>query len=420
MAAGSADDARRQARRMSGSSRSTALSSTRARFFFRPRSNWSTAPRRETSGSWPVWTSRSDREQPGTETSSPAGLPRSTPSSTVNGQGIGGRIRGRHVHIDRPSLRLSAAPRLPPSPYRNGGLVEKNMHSRKALGPCACWDSRPSTRCDAAAADSGWYGGLSGGLTTAKINDDRIRSGLQSSGFTVTSVDKDEDSFGLKLFGGYKLNRNFAVEGGYFNLGKFGYTANTTTGSQTGSAKYQGLNLDAVGILPFTQKFSALGRVGLTYTQAKDTFSGSRRRSGPQSIEDRGQLQAGSRGSIRSHRLARTARRGGAFPHHRCDRQRAARRTCFRSAWSTTSAAAKSRAAAAATPPRRSRGSSAGARAGHRAGRGEDPAILQHSRRPVRYQPDYRSARRRGEDREGGDLHAEIPRHHGGHRGSQR
>ena len=122
----------------------------------------------------------------------------------------------------------------------------------------------------AIAADSGWYGGLSGGLTTAKVNEDRIRSGLSG----VTSVDKDESSFGLKLFGGYKINPNFALEGGYFNLGKFGYTAHTAAGSQTGSAKYQGLNLDAVGMLPLTQKFSALGRAGLTYTQAKGTFSG--------------------------------------------------------------------------------------------------------------------------------------------------
>jgi OOP family OmpA-OmpF porin len=122
----------------------------------------------------------------------------------------------------------------------------------------------------ALAADSGWYGGLSGGLTTAKVNEDRIRGGLSG----VTSIDKDESGFGLKLFGGYKINRNFAVEAGYFNLGEFGYTAHTATGSQTGSAKYQGLNLDAVGMLPLTQKFSALGRFGLTYTQAKGSFSG--------------------------------------------------------------------------------------------------------------------------------------------------
>ena len=122
----------------------------------------------------------------------------------------------------------------------------------------------------AVAAESGWYGGLSIGPTNAKVNEDRIRAGLAG----VTSIDTDENSFGFKLLGGYKVNKNFAVEGGYFNLGKFSYTANTAAGSQTGTAKFQGLNLDAVGILPMTQKFSALGRVGLTYTRAKDTFSG--------------------------------------------------------------------------------------------------------------------------------------------------
>ena len=122
----------------------------------------------------------------------------------------------------------------------------------------------------AVAAESGWYGGLSIGPTRAKINDDRIRGGLSG----VTSIEDDENGFGFKLFGGYKVNKHFAVEGGYFNLGKFGYTANTTAGSQTGSARFQGLNLDGVGILPIAPKLSALGRVGLTYTKAKDTFSG--------------------------------------------------------------------------------------------------------------------------------------------------
>ena len=46
------------------------------------------------------------------------------------------------------------------------------------------------------------------------------------------------------------------------------------TGSLSGAAKFQGLNLDAVGILPLTEKFSALGRVGAIYTETKDTYSG--------------------------------------------------------------------------------------------------------------------------------------------------
>ena len=31
---------------------------------------------------------------------------------------------------------------------------------------------------------------------------------------------------------------------------------------------------DAVGILPITEKFSAFGRVGLNYAEARDSFTG--------------------------------------------------------------------------------------------------------------------------------------------------
>ena len=129
----------------------------------------------------------------------------------------------------------------------------------------------------AAAADSGWYGGLNIGLSRAEIDDARIASQLRASGvgLRMTSIDDDDRNVGFKLLGGYKLNKNFAVEGGFFHLGEFSFTAQTLpTGSLSGSAKFEGLNLDAVGILPFTEKLSGLGRVGLTYVWTKDKFSG--------------------------------------------------------------------------------------------------------------------------------------------------
>src|SRR5215213_7328174 len=127
----------------------------------------------------------------------------------------------------------------------------------------------------ATAADSGWYGGLNIGLTSAKIDDERITSGLLGAGFATTSISDDDKDTGWKLLVGRKFNKNFAVEGGYFNLGEFGFTANTVpAGSLIGTIKLQGVNLDAVGILPISAKFAALGRVGLTYIEAKDTFRG--------------------------------------------------------------------------------------------------------------------------------------------------
>jgi OOP family OmpA-OmpF porin len=127
----------------------------------------------------------------------------------------------------------------------------------------------------AMAQDTGWYGGANVGQSRATIDDARISSGLKSGGFTSSSIVDDDRSTGFKIFGGYQLNKNFAVEGGYFDLGNFGYTATTVpAGTLNGTLKARGLNLDLVGTLPMTEKFSVFGRVGMNYAQTRDSFSG--------------------------------------------------------------------------------------------------------------------------------------------------
>jgi len=128
----------------------------------------------------------------------------------------------------------------------------------------------------AAAQDSGWYGGLNIGQSTAKIDDARITSSLLGGGFPApTSITDDDRDTGYKLFGGYKFNRNFALEGGYFDLGKFGFAATTVpAGILSGNIRLRGLNLDAVGILPIAETFSAFGRIGFNHAEARDSFAG--------------------------------------------------------------------------------------------------------------------------------------------------
>jgi len=126
----------------------------------------------------------------------------------------------------------------------------------------------------ALAAESGWYGGLSIGQSKGWISHDRIATQV---GVPVTGIsfDDEDTDVGYKLLGGYKFNKHFAVEGGYFNLGELGFTASYAPASSfTGSMKLQGVNLDALGILPLTEKFSAFGRLGVIYAEAKDTFTG--------------------------------------------------------------------------------------------------------------------------------------------------
>lgn len=127
----------------------------------------------------------------------------------------------------------------------------------------------------AMAQDAGWYGGANLGRSGATIDDARINSNLLSRGFGSSTIVDDDRSNGYKIFGGYQLNKNFAIEGGYFDLGNFGYTATTVpAGTLNGRIKLRGLNLDLVGMLPLTEKFSVFGRAGLNYAQARDSFSG--------------------------------------------------------------------------------------------------------------------------------------------------
>ena len=120
------------------------------------------------------------------------------------------------------------------------------------------------------------YGGLSIGRSKAKIDEPRITANLLSGGLTTTGITRDESSTAYKLFGGYQFDRRFALEGGYFNLGRFGFTSTTVpAGTLDGRIKLQGLNLDLVGTLPFSEQWSAIGRVGGQYARARDTFNGS-------------------------------------------------------------------------------------------------------------------------------------------------
>jgi OmpA-OmpF porin, OOP family len=126
----------------------------------------------------------------------------------------------------------------------------------------------------AIAQDAGWYGGANVGRSLATIDDARITSGLLSNSLATSSIADRDRSHGFKIFGGYQINPNFSIEGGYFDLGKFGYTATTVpAGTLNGDIKVKGLNLDLVGTVPVTDKFSAFGRAGLNYAQAKDSFT---------------------------------------------------------------------------------------------------------------------------------------------------
>lgn len=123
--------------------------------------------------------------------------------------------------------------------------------------------------------NTGVYMGISAGESKAHIDNARITQSLLGAGLTTNTLSEDRRDTGYKAFVGFPVNPYWAVEGGYFDLGRFGFTAATTpAGTLSGSARIRGLNLDLVGTLPITERWSLLGRVGAAYAQTNDTFSG--------------------------------------------------------------------------------------------------------------------------------------------------
>lgn len=127
----------------------------------------------------------------------------------------------------------------------------------------------------ALAAEPGWYLGGNLGRSMATIDDAKISNSLSAAGFTSNTISDRNRSTGYKFYGGYQLNPNFALEASYFDLGKFGYTASTVPpGALNADIQLRGLALDALGMFPFSERFSVFGRLGLNYAQARDSFSG--------------------------------------------------------------------------------------------------------------------------------------------------
>ncbi len=159
--------------------------------------------------------------------------------------------------------------------HRKNAMNQMSMLRLLVLGGLA---PLAASAAHAQTADSGagyYYGGLSVGQSTSRIDDERITANLANAGLATTSMSLDERDSAFKLFGGYQFNRNWALEAGYFNLGKFGYTSTTApAGTLHGQIKLQGFNLDVVGTLPLSERFSAIGRVGVQVADARDSFSG--------------------------------------------------------------------------------------------------------------------------------------------------
>ena len=122
----------------------------------------------------------------------------------------------------------------------------------------------------------GWFAGISLGRSRISVDDTAITDPLTAGGFTGISSSKDTQESAGKIYGGYRLSRNFAVEFGYADLGRFkfdGSAASPTGAVYEGDFRSKGLNFDALGLLPVGESLAFFGRLGGYYSRTTTRFS---------------------------------------------------------------------------------------------------------------------------------------------------
>ena len=153
-------------------------------------------------------------------------------------------------------------------------MKQKNFVSLLGLLAIAAVGMSPAMAAD---TPTGFYIGGNVGQSRVKIDTAGIDAAIRAAGATTSATTANENDVGFKLFAGYRFHPNFAVEGGYFNLGKF-TTTTVTTGPAlriAGTVKNDnGFNLDLVGIIPFNKAFSGFARGGVQTSKTTVSAAG--------------------------------------------------------------------------------------------------------------------------------------------------
>lgn len=123
----------------------------------------------------------------------------------------------------------------------------------------------------AVAQDGRFYLGGSFGQAEAEGICDDIRTLVTGIG-TVSSCDEKDSAW--KLFGGYQINRNVAIEASYFDYGAIAANGQTFGVPFSVNGDATAFGVAAVGMLPLSNQFSLFGKLGLLRTEIDVTAAG--------------------------------------------------------------------------------------------------------------------------------------------------
>lgn len=127
------------------------------------------------------------------------------------------------------------------------------------------------------AQSSGFYAGANIGYSHTDVQDVTASdiTDLLGAGYTASNVRNDRSDTSWKVFSGYTINSNFAVELGYARVGKAKSSATISDGVNSArisvDAKVDAIFLDLVGTVPFSADFAGHARLGVASTDTKVT-----------------------------------------------------------------------------------------------------------------------------------------------------
>lgn len=83
----------------------------------------------------------------------------------------------------------------------------------------------------------------------------------------TSNGDRNSSEWSGKIYGGYQLNKNFALEGGYTDFGNSDY--NYSVGSAAGhiDSKSHAFYVAGKGSVPINQQLSVFGKLGVAYNK---------------------------------------------------------------------------------------------------------------------------------------------------------
>lgn len=111
-----------------------------------------------------------------------------------------------------------------------------------------------------ASAEAGPYVGVDLGFAKSGLSDSDIQG--------ATNI--DSTNFAYKLFGGYKIDDNWAVEGAFADLGKTSYD----DAGQSGDVSLRAFSVSGVGTYAVNKDFDVFAKLGLATVKARDSIGG--------------------------------------------------------------------------------------------------------------------------------------------------